>query len=141
MNKRLLCTMLLVGFSLDLCAATFKWTDANGQVHYGDRPSAEFDSRQISTGPTTDSDKQQQATTPAADKQEKPSEQPAKTATNSIQQKPDEQDKCEMLKAKFEKYKKGLIDFSTVDEQGRKFTPAKVKVIKAYEDAIAGECS
>jgi len=140
MNKNILYAVLL-GISLDLCAATFKWTDENGQVHYADKPSVEYDSSQIGAEPITDSDKQKQATTPAADKQEKTPEQPAKTVTDSIQQKPDEQDECEMLKAKFEKYKKGLIDFSTVDEKGRKFTPAKVKVIKAYEDAIAEECS
>ena len=40
--------LIFVGFLLAFqpsCAAVYKWTDSNGQVHFGDRPQSEASER------------------------------------------------------------------------------------------------
>ena len=47
--------MCLLAFALPLHAGVYKWTDSNGQVHYGDRPEqpAGAEELKVETGPAS----------------------------------------------------------------------------------------
>lgn len=57
--------LLLSLTSAPLLAQVYKWTDAEGRVHYGDRPPAEASSRRLDTGraPSADAVREQQRAT------------------------------------------------------------------------------
>ena len=130
MTRYILC-VVLVSVCPVAGADAYKWTDADGQVHYGDRPPADTETSEMKVGTTEKGDDRSPAEQPAQAEQQEPP-----VAVKA----PAETENCTMLRVKLEKYKKGLIDFSYEVKNGRKVTPARVRVIKAYEGAIAEAC-
>ncbi len=133
--QRIITIILLLALSPAAAAGAYKWTDAEGRVHYGDRPPVDQDSNEVRVGPAA-GDKAQAPPTHQTGAVQPPPTVSQAAATDA----PGGQDECAMLKGKLEKYKQGQIDFSYESATGRKIVPAKVKVIEAYEGAIARAC-
>ncbi|MCG8324138.1 MAG: DUF4124 domain-containing protein [Thiotrichales bacterium] len=141
MLRQLICLFLLC-FSAVCLAGAYKWTDEEGRVHYGDRPSTDYQSDEVKVGSSPGN--KPASPPPAAAKEQTPApagqQATQMKAAADPQTEPAGQDECSTLKAKLEKFKTGKIDFSYETKSGRKITPSKVKVIKAYETEIARAC-
>lgn len=138
--KQLAMFLLFLLFSPFLIADAYKWTDADGNVHYGDRPPSDQSADEIAVGEK----KQAEAPPPDAAGTETPvpettSQEAVAQGENSVAESGDSEE-CRMLRGKLDKFNQGLIDFSYETESGRKITPPKAKIIKAYEEEIAKAC-
>ncbi len=142
---KLISLILFAFLSSSAWAGTYKWTDAEGNVHYGDQPPTDMQTDEIKV-PGVAAEPTSPATKTASGQviNEEPradTDNEATASTETTAQAPEQQDECSLLKNKLKKFEDGLIDFSYEDASGRQVTPAKATVVRAYEKEIDRACN
>jgi hypothetical protein len=119
--------LLLIGLALPAAAEIYKWTDAQGKVHYGDQPPSGIDAKQINSRVSKESEAQAlEARRKAAEKaahrrleETKASEETARKQATSEEEAKRRAENCQRARGNLELLQRANMRLSKVDAQGQ----------------------
>jgi hypothetical protein len=120
----LLTLILFAAFPAIVLAQVYSWKDANGKIHYGDRPPVErqADTRKLAAPPAVDVEAIRKANAEKQlterEKQEKSKETAAKAAEEQTASKQREEN-CRQARSTLSSLESGQVRF-TIDSQGER---------------------